>query len=217
MKERNITITLEKAREWYVSNNEELKELALKAFPEKELQYLQFSEIKTFKDAIIVLEMGLNTTLNTLAEIKMCSTASAAMFQLNIIRKALNFGQDLHFTKNPKGSCTYYPCNQFITESSTCYEDDFNTGKVEIIGKIKSEEIEYNVIGGHAVVGMDFGLGNFSPHEGVGSADANFAFLGCASREIADHFSKYFGMLITEAKYGDLNGFEIIEDKYGNT
>lgn len=33
---------------------------------------------------------------------------------------------------------------------------------------------------------------------------------------IALHFSKYFGMLITEAKYGDMVDFEIVEDKYGN-
>lgn len=38
----------------------------------------------------------------------------------------------------------------------------------------------------------------------------NIGFLGCASREIAEHFSRYFGTLITEAKYGDLKGFEII-------
>ena len=29
-------------------------------------------------------------------------------------------------------------------------------------------------------------------------------------KEIAEHFSRYFGTLITEAKYGDLKGFEII-------
>ena len=32
--------------------------------------------------------------------------------------------------------------------------------------------------------------------------------------EIAEHFSKYFGMLITEAKYGDMVKFEVIEEKY---
>lgn len=33
-------------------------------------------------------------------------------------------------------------------------------------------------------------------------------------KEIALHFSKYFGMLITEAKYGDRVDFEIIKNKY---
>lgn len=37
---------------------------------------------------------------------------------------------------------------------------------------------------------------------------------GCASREIAQHFGKYFGMLITEAKYADIVDFEVIEEKY---
>ena len=44
--------------------------------------------------------------------------------------------------------------------------------------------------------------------------DASFGFLGCASKEIAQHFGKYFGMLITEAKYADMIDFEIIENKY---
>ena len=42
------------------------------------------------------------------------SRASAAMFKLNIIRKALNLGQDLHLTKDPKDSYIYYPYNPFI-------------------------------------------------------------------------------------------------------
>lgn len=48
-----------------------------------------------------------------------------------------------------------------------------------------------------------------------GSAGANSGFLGCATKEIAEHFGKYFGMLITTAKYADIvKGFEIIESKY---
>ena len=42
----------------------------------------------------------------------------------------------------------------------------------------------------------------------------NVGFLGCANKEIAQHLGKYFGMLITEAKYGDLADFEIVERKY---
>lgn len=41
---------------------------------------------------------------------------------------------------------------------------------------------------------------------------ANVGFLGCASKEIAQHFGEYFGMLITEAKYGDMVDFKIIKD-----
>ena len=53
-------------------------------------------------------------------------------------------------------------------------------------------------------------LGYFYSSFGVGLADANVGFLGCANEEIAQHLGKYFGMLITEAKYGDMVDFEII-------
>ena len=81
---------------------------------------------------------------------------------------------------------------------------------MEIIGKIKSEGEEYNVLGGRAVNGGLAGLGGFYSYNGVGNVDANIGFLGCATEEIAKHFGKYFGMLITEAKYSDMVDFEII-------
>ena len=45
----------------------------------------------------------------------------------------------------------------------------------------------------------------------MGGAHTEIGFLGCASKEIAQHLGKYFGMLVTEAKYGDLDGFEILD------
>ena len=39
MEKRNITITLEKAVEWYNSGNDSLKEVALQAFSRDELLY----------------------------------------------------------------------------------------------------------------------------------------------------------------------------------
>ena len=110
----------------------------------------------------------------------------------------------------------YYPYNAFITESSTFYGDDINSGRKEIIGKIKSEGTLYDVLGGNAIAGIKYGLGDFFPYFGIGDAYANIVFLCCANEEIAKHFGKYFCLLITEAKYGDLLDFEIIEDKYGN-
>lgn len=87
---------------------------------------------------------------------------------------------------------------------------------MEVIGKIKSEEEEYYVIGGRGYHNANYGLCDFYPKFGVGDTPANIGFLGCANENIANHFSKYFGMLITKAKYSNLNDFEIIEDKYGN-
>ena len=213
MEERNITITLDKAREWYNSGNNALKEVALQAFDENKL-IINFKNITTFRKACDALDINYNTVSIIINRMIKFSKASAAMFKLNIIRKALNLGQDLHLTKHPKDSYIYYPYNPFITKSSTYCKSEINSGKMEVIGKIKSEGEEYNVLGGNAVLGVNTGLGGFTFYDEVGFADASIGFLGCANKEIAQHLGKHFGMLITEAKYGDLSDFEIIETKY---
>ena len=210
MKERNVTVTLNKAKEWFNSGNATLKEIALQAFNKDELTY-NFKNITTFKKACEALGLNYDDMLYRTEKIATISKASAAMFKLNIIRKALNLGQDLHLTKNPKDSYIYYPYNPFITKSSTFYNSEINSGKMEVICKIKSEGEEYNVLGGYANYGGFAGLGRFYSPDGVGYADTLIGFLGCANKEIAQHLGKYFGMLITEAKYGDIVDFEIIE------
>ena len=214
METRNITITLEKAREWYNSDNESLKELSLQAFGRDELAY-NFKKITTFKKACEALNLNnddINCAIKDMALIKI----SPAMFKLNIIRRALNLGYDLSLTKNPKGSILYYPYNPLVIESSTHYKGELNSSKMHVIGKIKSEGVLYNVLGGGANGGGLAGFSDFNFRIGVGNAYASFGFLGCATEDIAKHFGKYFGMLITEAKYADIIvDFKIIEDKYG--
>ena len=204
-----IDVTINEAKEWYNSGNETLVELALKAFSKDELTY-NFKDITTFKKACEVLGLNYDDMFYITKNIATISKASAAMFKLNIIRKALNLGQDLHLTKDPKCSHFYYPYNPFVTKSSIIYKRELNSGRVKVIGKIKSEGEEYNVLGGIALDG-GAGLGRFYSDPGVGFASALIGFLGCATEEIAQHFGKYFGMLITEAKYGDIVDFEIIE------
>ena len=216
MKERNVTVTLNKAKEWFNSGNATLKEIALQAFDKDELTY-NFKNITTFKKACEALGLNYDDMFYITKNIAAISKASAAMFKLNIIRKALNLGQDLHLTKDPENSYIYYPYNSFVTKSSTYYDDYLSSGEQKIIGKIKSEGEEYNVLGGGAPFGGSAGLGDFRSDLGVGYAGANLGFLGCANKEIAKHLGKYFGMLITEAKYGDMVDFNIIEDKYGCT
>ena len=214
-KDSTINVTIDEAIEWYNSGNETLKELALKAFDRKDLVYY-FKSIKTFKNACETLGLNYDTMVFKAKEMSYVSKASAAMFKLNIIRKALNLGQDLHLTKNPEGSYIYYPYNPFVTNSSTYYKSEINSGKMEVIGKIKSEGEEYNVLGGSANTGGLTGLGSFDSNYGVGDAYAAVGFLCCANKEIVQHLGKYFGMLITEAKFADMFDFEVIEDKYGN-
>ena len=210
MKERNVTVTLNKAKEWFNSGNATLKEVALQAFNKDELEY-SFRDITSFKKACEALGLNYDDMFYITENIATISKASAAMFKLNIIRKALNLGQDLHLTKDPENSYIYYPYNPFVTKSSTYYKSDINSGKMEVIGKIKSEGEEYNVLGGSTTLSINAGLGSFYSYSGIGHAYAVVGFLGCANKEIAQHLGKYFGMLITEAKYGDIVDFEIIE------
>lgn len=210
---RNIAITLEKAREWYNSDNESLKEVALQAFDENELM-TDYTNIKTFKNACDILNIDYKTAIYLICGMAEISKASAAMFKLNIIRKALNLGQDLHLTKNPKDSCVYHLYIPFVAEGSTSYRGELDSGKMEVIGKIKNEGIVYNILNGCTSYDGGVGLGSFRSYDSVGFSEAGDGFLGCASEEIAQHFGKYFGMLIMEAKYGDMVDFEIIENKY---
>ena len=211
MKERNLTVTLDKAKEWFNSGNATLKEIALQAFSKEELTAFDFTRIKTFEDACKTLSIDCKTANYLVRVMAGISKASVAMFKLNIIRRALNLGQNLHLTKDPENSYIYYPFNRFVIEGSDYYNSEIKLGEMEVIGKIKSEGILYNVLGDFALHGGDAGLGNFYHDTGVGSADAVIGFFGCASVKIARHLSKYFGMLITEAKYADMVDFEIIE------
>lgn len=204
MKERNVTVTLEMAKEWFNSGNATLKDIALQAFGKEELVF-NFRDITTFKKACEALGLNYDIISIVTKDVATFSRASAAMLKLNIIRKALNLGQDLHLTK---GSPLYYPYNPFVTKSSFYYNNEINLGMMKVIGKIKSEGEEYNVLGGHTCKSIS--LGNFISSDSIGSADAGVGFLGCASQEIAQHFGKYFGMLITEAKYADMIDFEML-------
>lgn len=213
MIKRNVSITLEKAQEWYNSGNDSLKEIALQAFNESELKF-DFRKIKSLSDACSVLGLNYNEILSESCYINRISKASAAMFNLNIIKKALNLGKELSFTKNPEDSYICYPFNPIIRRDSIYYSDELKDGKIKIVGKFKVEGETYLILGDSAIAKANLtctsGLSAFNSKNGSSQAFSNIAFLGCASREIAEHFSRYFGTLITEAKYGDLKGFEII-------
>lgn len=128
------------------------------------------------------------------------------MFKLSVIRRALNLGQDLPFTKNSKNPCIYYPYIPCVNENSTLYMGQLNSGKMEIIGKIKVGRTECNILGG----------GTTCCYAALGFYDTYEELVGCASKEIAEHFSKYFGMTIIEARYSNLENFEIITNYYKN-
>ena len=214
METKTLNVAISEARMWYNSGDETLKELALRCYSLDDLKVVSFGKIKSFEDAVNALNMDLDFVSSVISDIETTSKATAAMYKLNIVRKALNYGQDLHVTKGQKQ--TYYPTNPIVSEGSTYYKEELKSGRMEIIGKIMEKSVEYLVLNGDPYSTFGFGLCAFSVTSGIGAAPANVGFLGCANEEIAKHFGKYFGMLITEAKYGDLQGFEIVGKKYQN-
>lgn len=66
----------------------------------------------------------------------------------------------------------------------------------------------FTLFGGYAAAGSFTGLGNFCPDNGVAATYAHIDFLGCSTKEIAQHMGKYFAKEIFEAKYGDTVDFE---------
>lgn len=120
----------------------------------------------------------------------------------------------MHLTKSPdKTSFIWYPQNPFITKDSIWCRDEIESNKIEVVGKFKSNGEVYRVLSWTSCFCGE-GLGLFNQSNGLGNGYASSGFLGCAIKEIAEHFGKYFGMLITEAKYGDIVDFEIVENKY---
>ena len=208
---KTLDISIDMAREWYNSGNETLRKLALEFYSVDELKVVSFEEIKTFEDAVNVLNLDIDDVYITINRLEKISKASAVMFKLDIIRKALNYGQDMNLTENSGKDNIHYPYIPLITKDSTYYDDELKSGTMEIIGRFRYKNNEYYVVCGGAIGNIYDGLGGFNFTSGTSFADANFAFLGCANEEIAEHFSKYFGMLITEAKFGDLDGFEILD------
>lgn len=213
MEERNVTVSIAQARDWFNSGNKQLQELALQVFDRKEL-INDFRHIVTFEDACKVL--GLRYSVSYVDNInRTFSRSTSAMFRLNIIRQALNLGYDMQLVSSK--SYIYCPYNPFITkvEGFRYYKDQINSGVIEIIGEIRTGGVSYYVLNSVAYFNGIDGLGNFNYSTGSGRAITDSGFLGCASREIAEHFGKYFGMLITTAKYADIiKDFEVIESKY---
>lgn len=86
MKERNVTVTLDKAKEWFNSGNATLKEIALQAFGKEEL-VCNFKDITTFKKACEALGLNYDIIPIVTKDVATFSRASAAMFKLKHHKK----------------------------------------------------------------------------------------------------------------------------------
>ena len=74
-----------------------------------------------------------------------------------------------------------------------------------IVGRIKSEGGEFDVVGGTAFLGTYSGLGDFDSLYGVGDSNTHVSFRSVGSEKAALYISKQFGKLLFEVSYGGTN------------
>lgn len=188
--ERNVKISLEKAREWYNSGNESLKEVALQAFKESELIVNPWENIKTFEDACRVL--GVNPKGVDL----IYDSHLQNMYKLQIVRRALNADWEPKLNTET----IYYPWMRYYPKGSS-----YDSSWTPVANfKAKEDNKVYTLVGGDCYY-YGGGLGYFGC--GYGAVTAFRGLLGCKSEEIAKYFGKTFGKLIFDAIYGHYNNY----------
>lgn len=74
-----------------------------------------------------------------------------------------------------------------------------------VVGRIKSEGEEFDVVGGYASNGSSAGLGDFNSIGGVSSAWTSIGLRSVGSKKAALYISKQFGKLLFEVSYGGTN------------
>ena len=196
METRNVTLTLQRAKEFYNSGNAALKEVALQAFTQEELTTPNYTDIKTLEDDVKALGMDINKVAYDLNNLTCLEGGLgehlAAIYKLDIIRKALN-GSDWK-PKMTEGDI-YYGWVRFYRKSSDVPSDK------KIIGNFIADEQKDLLVGGFGSGGYYGGLSNFDFLYGAGYSVAAFGLLYCKSIDIAKYMSEQFGKIIFDACY----------------
>lgn len=109
---------------------------------------------------------------------------------------AVTYNEQRHLTTRER----WFPTIEFCRPGKlkNCYGDI-------VIGRIKSEGEEFDVVGGGADDGTNVGLGGFGSVLGVSNAWASVGFRSVGSKKAALYISKQFGKLLFEVSYGGTN------------
>lgn len=194
--EKDLTIDLQNAIKWYNGSIKELRDLALKVFSKSELEkYSQWSNIRSWKDVLKALHISKDYTVEL--PFRACYAARVQM-----IRTALNKDYDIKF--NPT-EAVWYP--ELIISPTTGIGPQRS---IDIYAKSYCGEIEVRDEREDSYVGvnanhMEYGGGLLliDSARQVKTVYMNATLLGCATKEIAEHFGKYFYYEILASCYGD--------------
>lgn len=196
MESRNIALTLEKAREWYNSGSADLREVALQAYTKDELTIPEWKNIKTLRDACVALgiyDRSVSLHLGGVGETSYFDHLEA-INKLDIIRKALNGDWKPSLVQ---GS-VYYPYVRFYPAGQKAREVVSENKEWKLGESFIADGKKYTLVGG-VCASSCAGLAHFG--FGYGVVLPSLGLLGCKSREIAEHMSRYFSKEIFEATY----------------
>lgn len=109
---------------------------------------------------------------------------------------AVTYNEQRHLTTGER----WFPTIEFCRPGKlkNCYGD-------VVLGRIKSEGKEFDVVGGNTNPGSDAGLGSFDSDDGVSGAWTILSFRSVGSEKAARYISKQFGKLLFEISYGGTN------------
>jgi hypothetical protein len=204
-KSLNITISIDKAREWYGSGNSELKKLALNAFTKEQLIGKPWQKIKTFEDAYENLgysENDITEDIYKLSNLNLCNPKHLiAIYKVDIIREALN----QNFKPSLLKGRVYYPviC---VHNPDGEYNDLY--GKYVCADIIIDNECTTQIVNDD--VSASEGFFDFLNWKAYANATINM--FACKSAEIAEHMGKYFAKEIFDAIYIQYGNYNWIED-----
>ena len=153
--------------------------------------------IKNIDDAILFLvknKIG-DDILNTLSKL-LPNSFEWKVAAYRAVVAAVTYNEQRHLTTGDR----WFPTIEFCRPGKlkNCCGDI-------VVGRIKSEGEEFDVMGGHALRGANAGLGRFYSTGGVSGAWAAVGFRSVGSKKAALYISKQFGKLLFEVSYGGTN------------
>ena len=153
--------------------------------------------IKNIDDAIRFLvknEIG-DDILNTLSKL-LPNSFEWKVAAYRAVVAAVTYNEQRHLTTGER----WFPTIEFCRprKLKNCCGDI-------VVGRIKSEGEEFDVVGGRAVGSTSMGLGGFGSHDGVSDSWTTFGFHSVGSKKAALYISKQFGKLLFEVSYGGTN------------
>lgn len=165
---------------------------------------VRLEDVKTFEDVLDVMNIS-KSSIQAIEE-KIPSVSLINKYKCDLILSALHSVENYIIPNDLTVGNVYYPIPRFYKKGQEPEHKD------NIIGMFHHKRTTYVLVGGDADIGSYAGLGFFTSHNGVGGVWTNVGFLPCATREIAEHFSRYFGRFMFDALYADRVSYTFLNE-----